>query len=193
MFGAALSGDGRFAYSVGEHGIVRTWDVATGTEARAFTPPLDFHFNGDQRSVAFSRDGRYVLLGGATSQKLQTGAPGPHLAPRPKIAPFGGRLLLIDLVRDELVPSPSSLKLEERVKSVGLSADGRFAAIATQNTIVSVPRRAGNAREALMDRDATEVMRAWANPEIIILTLTNFPSSTSPMGSNSGRWNKSGR
>ena len=136
MFGAALSGDGRFAYSVGEHGIVRTWDVATGAEARAFTPPLDFHFNGNAKSVAFSRDGRYVLLGGETTsmdlERAERVYEYPMVAPPRGIftkypVPDRAPLLLVDLVRDELIPSPRSLKLKGPVTSVALSSAGRFA------------------------------------------------------------------
>ena len=147
VFGAALSGDGRFAYSVGEHGIVRTWDVATGAEVRAFTPALDFHFNGDARSAAFSRDGRYVLLGGESTleqtERTERVAEKPATRKAKIIHPVpidDGRLLLIDLVRDELVLSKSSLHLRDTVGSVGLSADGRFGVVASQGEVFTEDR-----------------------------------------------------
>ena len=139
VFGAALSADGRFAYSVGEHGIVHTWDVATGAEVRAFTPPLDFHFNGDARSAAFSRDARYVLLGGRSigeeyEKPFRTGATPLTLAG------YGGRLILVDLMRGELNSSISARQLERPVTSVGISPNGRLATVATRETVYE-PRR----------------------------------------------------
>jgi WD40 repeat protein len=134
VFGAAFSGDGRFAYSVGEHGIVRTWDVATGAAVRTFTLPLDFHFNGDARSAAFSRDGRYVLLGG---RSIGDEYEKPFRSEATPLTPagYGGRLILVDLVRGELDSSVSALKLGRTVESVGISPNGKFAIVATRDKV----------------------------------------------------------
>lgn len=170
VFGAAFSGDGRFVYSVGEHGIVTTWDMATGGAMRTFTPPLDFHFNGDARSAAFSRDGRYLLLGGASINEDGEKAKRTGIIKRENGGTvlsqiYGGRFIVFDLMRDELVPWPSSLRMEQSVKSVGLSADGRFAVVAVQHTVK------GTLTKKYPDRSQSQSSTQIYNYELLILDI----------------------
>lgn len=71
VFSDRFSPDSRSVVSGGADGIARIWDISTGTLARQFVPKgADLSVTGansghDQvMSVAFSRDGRYILTGG---------------------------------------------------------------------------------------------------------------------------------
>lgn len=55
----AISSDGRTAVSGGEYGFLRIWDVSTGKELKK----IKAH-QKNVRSVAFSRNGRYILTAG---------------------------------------------------------------------------------------------------------------------------------
>lgn len=71
----AFSADGAYALSGAADGGIRLWNVQTGEKLRSFTGHSD-----EVASVAFSRDGRYVLSGGDASTRLWDVASGEELA-----------------------------------------------------------------------------------------------------------------
>ncbi len=106
VYAATFSADGRFAYSVHENGIVKTWNVATGAEMRTFTPPLDFHFEYAQ---AFSQDKRFLLLAGRRISEREEAEQRETAQPMAGQLPM--RLLYVDLESGTISPGLDRLEL----------------------------------------------------------------------------------
>lgn len=75
----AFSPDGKKAASVNIKGIIKLWDISTGNELRQLTSDDQTSMNTDNRTVAFSPDGQFILSGGDASARIWNASTGEEI------------------------------------------------------------------------------------------------------------------